>query len=149
MKTIKLLSIFLLALLLVAGCKSSGDKPDMATAPSGTIHIENWNIQAIATMNVGQGELKFNNAVHKFEIGGVGAGGVGMTKISATGEVHHLKSIADFPGKYFEVKASGTLVVGKEALAMENDKGVVIKLVSDSKGLQLTAGPEGITITMK
>ena len=149
MKTIKLLSIFLLALLLVAGCKSSGDKPDMATAASGTIHIENWNIQAIATMNVGQGELKFNNRVYKFEIGGVGAGGVGMTKISATGEVHHLKNIADFPGKYFEVKASGTLVVGKEALAMENDKGVVIKLVSDSKGLQLTAGPEGITITMK
>ena len=149
MKTIKLLSIFLLALLLVAGCKSSGDKPDMATAPSGTIHIENWNIQAIATMNVGQGELKFNNRVYQFEIGGVGAGGVGMTKISATGEVHHLKNIADFQGKYFEVKASGTLVVGKEALAMENDKGVVIKLVSDSKGLQLTAGPEGITITMK
>jgi hypothetical protein len=149
MNAIKTLSIILLALCLIAGCASSGDKPEMATAPSGTIHIENWNIQAIATMNVGQGELKFNNRVYKFEIGGVGAGGVGMTKISANGEVHHLKNISDFPGKYFEVKASGTLVVGKEALAMENDKGVVIKLVSDSKGLQLTAGPEGITITMK
>ncbi|MDJ0810972.1 MAG: hypothetical protein QNJ02_03265 [Desulfobacterales bacterium] len=149
MNTIKALSIFIISLLLVMGCASKDDKPDMSKAPSGTIHIENWNIQAVATMNVGQGELKFNNRVYKFEIGGVGAGGVGVTKISASGQVHNLKKIADFSGKYFEVKVSGTVGVGKEALAMENDKGVVIKLVSDSKGLQLTAGPEGITIKMK
>lgn len=149
MKTIKPLWIFLSSLLLVMGCASSDDKPDMSKAPSGTIHIENWNIQAIATMNVGQGELSFNDRVYKFEIGGVGAGGVGVTKISASGEVQNLKNIADFAGKYFEVKVSGTVAIGKEALAMENDKGVVIKMVSDSKGLQLTAGPEGITIKMK
>jgi hypothetical protein len=121
MKTFSPLWLIILALFLVAGCASSGDKPDMAKAPSGTIHIENWNIQAIATMNLGQGELKFNNRVYKFEIGGVGAGGVGVTKINATGEVHNLKNIADFPGKYFGVKVSGTIAVGKEALAMEND----------------------------
>ncbi len=149
MKTFNPLWIIILTLFLLTGCASDGKKTDMSQAPSGTIHIENWNIQAIATMNVGEGELKFNNRVYKFEIGGVGAGGVGVTKISATGEVHNLKSIADFPGKYFEVKVSGTVAVGKEALAMENDKGVVIRLISDSKGLQLTAGPEGITIAMK
>ncbi len=107
MKTIKMLSIILLALFLIAGCKSSGDKTDMATAPNGTITVENWTWQAIATMNVGQGELKYNNRVYKFEIGGVGAGGVGVAKMSASGEVHNLKDIADFPGKYFHVKASG------------------------------------------
>ena len=149
MKTIKALAIILLALLLVAGCKSSGDKTDMSTAPNGTINIENWAWQAIATMNVGQGELKFNNRVYQFEIGGVGAGGVGVAKMSATGEVHHLNDIADFPGKYFNVKASGTIAVGAGGIAMENDKGVVIKLVSKNKGVQLSIGPKGITITMK
>lgn len=149
MKTIKLLSIFLLALFLVTGCASSEDKPDMSTAPSGTIYIENWTIQAIATMNVGQGELKYNDRTYQFEIGGVGAGGVGIAKMNATGEVHNLKDIADFPGKYFEVKASGTIVVGAGGIAMENEKDVVIKLVSKNKGVQLSVGPKGVDITMK
>ena len=149
MKTIKALSIILLALFLIAGCKSSGDKADMATAPNGTINIENWTWQAIATMNVGQGELKYNNRVYKFEIGGVGAGGVGVAKMSASGEVHNLKDIADFPGKYFQVKASGTIAVGAGGIAMENEKDVVIKLVSKNKGVQLSIGPKGIDITMK
>ena len=149
MKTIKLLWIILLALFLVAGCKSSGDKTDMSQAPNGTISIENWTWQAIATMNVGKGELKFNNRVYNFEIGGVGAGGVGVAKMSASGEVHNLKDIADFPGKYFHVKASGTIAVGAGGIAMENEKDVVIKLVSKNKGVQLSIGPKGIDITMK
>ena len=149
MNTIKTLAIIFLALFLVAGCKSSGDKVDMSTAPDGTINIENWTWQAIATMNVGKGELKFNNRIYNFEIGGVGAGGVGVAKMNATGEVHNLKDIADFPGKYFNVKASGTIVVGAGGIAMENDKGVVIKLVSKNKGVQLSVGPKGIDITMK
>ena len=149
MKTIKLLSIIILSLLLVMGCASSKDKPAMATAPDGTIYIENWAIQALATMNVGKGELKFNNRTYMFEIGGVGAGGVGIAKMDATGEVHNLKDIADFPGKYFEVKASGTIALGAGGIAMENEKDVVIKLVSKNKGVQLSVGPKGVTIDMK
>ena len=149
MKTVKALSIILLALFLIAGCKSSGEKTDMSTAPNGTINIENWTWQAIATMNVGQGELKFNDRIYKFEIGGVGAGGVGIAKMSATGEVKNLKDIADFPGKYFNVKASGTIAVGAGGIARENDKEVVIKMVSKNKGVQLSIGPKGIDITMK
>ncbi len=149
MKTIKLLSIIILSLLLVMGCASSKDKPDMATAPDGTIYIENWAIQALATMNVGKGELKFNNRTYMFEIGGVGAGGVGIAKMDATGEVHNLKNIADFPGKYFEVKASGTIALGAGGIAMENEKDVVIKLVSKNKGVELSVGPKGVDITMK
>ena len=149
MKTIKALLVLSFVLFVVIGCASSKDKPDVSTMPNGSIHIENWNIQAIATMNVGKGELGFNGQVYKFEIGGVGAGGVGVTKINATGQVHNLKNIRDFPGKYFEVKASGTLVVGKGGIAMENDKGVVIKLVSSNKGLNLAVGPKGVTITMQ
>ncbi len=149
MKAFKPLSIIVLSLLLVLGCASSKDKPDMAEAPNGTINIENWTWQAIATMNVGQGELKYNDRVYKFEIGGVGAGGVGVAKMSASGEVHNLKDIADFPGKYFHVKASGTFAVGAGGIAMENEKDVVIKLVSKNKGVQLSIGPKGIDITMK
>lgn len=149
MKRTQLLLIVILSLILVMGCASSDDKPDMSKAPSGTIYIENWAIQAIATMNVGEGELRFNDRVYKFEIGGVGAGGVGVAKLNATGEAHNLKNIADFPGKYFEVKASGTIVVGAGGIAMENDKGVVIKLTSSNKGVQLSVGPKGITIELK
>ncbi len=149
MKPIHLLSIFMIAFLLLTGCSSSKEKPDVANMPNGSIHIENWNIQAIATMAVGKGKLGWNGQVYEFEIGGVGAGGVGINKIDATGQVHHLNDIGDFPGKYFEVKASGTLVAGAGAIAMENDKGVVIKLTSSNKGLNLAIGPKGVDITMK
>ena len=59
------------------------------------------------------------------------------------------KDIRDFSGKYFEVKASGTIVAGAAGIAMENDKGVVIKLASSNRGLNLAVGPQGVTITMK
>ena len=149
MQTTRTLLIALLALFVVVGCSSNKEKPDVANMPNGSIHIENWNIQAIATMAVGKGKLGWNGQVYEFEIGGVGAGGVGINKIDATGQVHHLKDIRDFSGKYFEVKASGTIVAGAAGIAMENDKGVVIKLVSKNKGVQLSVGPKGIDITMK
>ena len=149
MKPIHFLSILLIALLLLTGCSSNKEKPDVANMPNGSIHIENWNIQAIAKMTVGRGELGFNGQVYAFEIGGVGAGGVGVNKINATGQVYHLEDINDFPGKYFEVEATGTLFVGASAIAMENEKGVVIKLTSSNKGLNLAVGPKGVDITMK
>lgn len=149
MKTVQSMLILLLTLFVVIGCASNKDKPDVADMPNGSIHIENWNIQALATLNVGKGELGFDGQVYKFEIGGVGAGGVGINKVTATGQVYGLKDINDFPGKYFEVKASGTLFVGAGGIAMENEKDVVIKLTSSNKGLNLAIGPQGVTITMK
>lgn len=148
MKPVHLMSILLIALLLATGC-SNKHKRDVANMPDGSIHIENWNVQAIATMAVGQGKLKWNGQVYDFEIGGVGVGGVGINKIQATGQVHNLKDINDFPGKYFEVKASGTVVAGGGAMAMENEKDVVIKLTSSNRGVNLAIGPKGVDITMK
>ncbi len=149
MKPIHLLSMLMITLLLFTGCSSNKEKRDVENMPDGSIYIENWNVQAIATMAVGKGKLKWNGQVYNFEIGGVGVGGVGINKIHATGQVNNLKSINDFPGKYFEVKASGTVVAGGGAIAMENEKDVVIKLTSNNKGVNLAVGPKGVDITMK
>ena len=45
--------------------------------------------------------------------------------------------------------ANGTAVVGAGGIAMGADKGLVIKLVSKNKGVQLIVGPKGVDITMK
>jgi hypothetical protein len=41
------------------------------------------------------------------------------------------------------------VVAGDGAMAMENEKDVVIKLTSSNRGVNLAIGPKGVDITMK
>jgi len=73
---------------------------------------------------------------------------MGVHKISATGEVYHLKDIADFPGKYSELRAGITVGKGVGGYYITNDKGVVIELKTHAEGVALSIGVQGLTIQM-
>jgi hypothetical protein len=89
--------------------QGAAQKP--AEAPSGSIHFEEWQFMAMLAGNEGHGTLGYNGKTYKFKVTGMGAGGYGVDKLSATGEVYRLKDIADFPGKYSELR--GGIVLGK------------------------------------
>jgi hypothetical protein len=146
--------LFIIA--MVFGCASSksstttatGAEQKSAEAPSGSIHFEEWQVMAILGGNWGHGTLGYNGKTYKFKLTGMGAGGYGVDKLSATGEVYRLKDIADFPGKYSELR--GGIVAGKGigGLYIHNDNGVVIKLKTHAEGVALSIGVQGITIQM-
>jgi hypothetical protein len=97
----------------------------------------------------GHGTLAYNGKVYKFKVNGMGAGGWGGQKISGTGDVYDLKDIADFAGKYSELR--GGIAGGKGAggLYLKNDEtGVAIEVKTHAEGLAMSIGATGVTIQM-
>jgi hypothetical protein len=63
--------------------------------------------------------------------------------------VFHLDKIADFEGTYVAAAGDAALGSGAGVLTMRNQHGVVVNLQSVQQGVKLTAGAEGINITLK
>jgi hypothetical protein len=140
------LAILLITLFFI-GSAAAGTEKEMT--PSGTIHFEEWQVMAILGGDWGHGTLGYNGKVYKFKITGMGAGGMGAQKISATGDVYNLKEISDFPGGYSELRGGIAAGKGVGGLYVRNDKGVVIKLKTHGEGVALSVGVQGITIQME
>ena len=149
------IAAILCIIAILFGCASSksstttaagAEKP--AEALSGTIHFEEMQLMAILGGDWGHGTLGYNGKTYKFKLTGLGACGMGVHKISATGEVYHLKDIADFPGKYSELRAGITVGKGVGGYYITNDKGVVIELKTHAEGVALSIGVQGLTIQM-
>ena len=70
----------------------------------------------------------------------VTAGGVGVTKVSATGDVYFLEKLEDFPGTYSAVTIGAAVVGGAGASQYENNKGVFVSVKSKTEGVGLNLG---------
>jgi hypothetical protein len=99
-------------------------------------------------VNWGTGILTTRGQRYPFALQGLEVGGVGVAKVQATGQVYHLRQVADFAGTYVAVGADAAVVQGAGLLTMRNQQGVVINLQSRQQGVKLTAGGEGIRITL-
>ena len=77
-------------------------------------------------------------------------GGIGISKMKATGKVYDLKSIDDFPGVYGRAR-TGAVAGDKSTgtLWLENPAGVYLRLDTEREGLALSLGADGMLIEMK
>ena len=117
---------------------------------SGTVRIEQVQIAFIGSGNLGGGTLKFGSKSYDFTIGGLGVGGFGVSKITATGTVYNLDELAHFPGAYAQGRygmAIGDKSTGK--LWLKNSHGVVLELHADRQGLALSLGGDAIYIDLE
>jgi hypothetical protein len=114
---------------------------------SGTVTIEQVQIAFIGSGNLGGGTLKFGGKTYDFSIGGLGIGGFGVSKITATGTVYNLKDRSDFAGTYGQARygiAIGSASTGE--LWLQNTRGVVLQLKADRQGLALSLGADAVRI---
>jgi hypothetical protein len=147
-KFIKIVTV-LFAIAMIFGCASTGKDQKAAELPSGSIHIEEWEVLAIAETQWGHGTLGYNGKTYKFKILGFGAGGVGVHKISVTGHVYKLDKLADFSGDYFEARAGITVAEGVGGDWVKNSKGVTLHLKTHAEGVALAIGVDGLKITLE
>ena len=87
--------------------------------------------------------------MYRFNVGGLGVGGIGASTIDAVGEVYKLRRLADFPGAYAQARygfAVGTASGGD--LWMQNEAGVVMHLKAKRTGLMLSLGGDAVVISM-
>ena len=85
---------------------------------------------------------------YPFKLSGVSVADVGAAGINAEGEVYNLASPADLAGNYTAVTAGLTIIEGGSVAYLKNEKGVVIKLHSQTGGLRFNLSANGMHITL-
>ena len=144
--------------ILVLGLVASGanvsaqDDPAKTYAgkkPDATVDLDEIQIAYLAMGTLGGGTLHYQGKDYRFKLGGLGAGGAGVDKLTATGEVFGLKSPADFAGEYLDGRVGFSVTdIGPGHLWLKNTKGVNMHLKTHLEGLSLTMGGDVITVKM-
>jgi len=116
---------------------------------AGTIEINSTQMAFLISGQAGGGVLEFQGQEHKFSVGGLGVGGIGIAKLNAVGAVYNMDDISKFSGSYIQARAGATLGEGKSSLSLSNKHGVIIDLKSSNKGAALQLGVDGMILSLK
>ncbi|MCB8820892.1 hypothetical protein [Microvirga rosea] len=121
-----------------------------APRPVGRVSIDQAQLAFIGSAAVGGGTLSFRGRSYRFTINGLGVGGIGASKIKATGDVYQLARVSDLEGVYGQVRLGWALAnQGDGRLWLQNDKGVVLRLRTKREGLMLAAGADAVRIQLR
>jgi len=143
MRTLGRIVMALAAVALVAGTALAQEKPDA------TLVFTESSVAVGIGYTWGGGTLTYNGKDYPFKIEGLSVGAVGASSVTATGDVYNLKTLDDFNGNYAAATAQATVGGGAGATAMQNQKSVVIKIVSTTQGLDFKFAADGVKITLK
>jgi len=131
------------ALLVVAVAAGAQD------APVAKVAIESKSVALGVGVSWGDGKLTYEGKEYPFSMNGLSVADLGISKVTATGDVFHLKKVSDFSGNYVAAQASATLGGGAGAIAMRNQNGVVMQLTGTGRGAQLTLAAKGVEVKLK
>jgi hypothetical protein len=134
------------AAFLIGGCASTTTAP--STPPVATVRIQDWSAAYYGSATVGKGTLNYNSQRHHFTISGVGAGGMGGQKVSATGKVYNMNNLQDFAGTYQGVSQGLTLIEGTMHAKLTNGNGVVMYLAGETEGLASSIGVQAFEVKL-
>jgi hypothetical protein len=122
--------------------------PAAPAEPSGTVRISQVQVAFIVSGALGGGALSYQGQTHEFSIGGLGVGGLGASRMEATGEVYNLSRLEDFEGPYAQGRAGA--VAGDSqidgGLWLINPKGVELRLKARREGYSLTLGGDAVYV---
>jgi len=142
----KLTSQWLLALgLLVAFTVAIAADPP----PSGTVTMSSKAVGVGIGVTWGDGTLTVAGKTYPFSVEGLGVADLGVSNVSASGEVFNLKNVADFSGTYATGEAGFALDKGQNDIIMKNPAGVVLRLRGTQQGVRLTLAASGVKLTLK
>ena len=144
----KRLALFTVVALTVFLCLSS-----LAVAqdkkPDATLSMSEGQVAFGIGFNWGKGVMDYQGKKYNFKVKGISVIDIGITKATSAGKVYNLKKLEDFNGNYTAASAEGTVAGGAGALTMKNQNGVVIDLVSTTKGANLKLAVEGVSFTLE
>jgi hypothetical protein len=142
----KILSFLILGLAIFSFGASAADAPKK---PSGTVSINETQFALIIGGSTGGGVLTYQGKQYPFKLSGMSLGAnVGVSKLSASGEVYDLSDISKFSGTFTKLESSITLGGGVGGTVLRNENGVIMRLTSTSQGLQLNLSASGVTVKL-
>ena len=116
--------------------------------PSATVVIETKAVAVGVGYSWGDGVLSFQGEEYTFKIKGLSVIDVGISSITAEGDVFNLEKVEDFPGTFSAAEAGIAVGEGAGTQVMKNQNGVVMKVTSKKVGVQLKLAPEGLKVEM-
>jgi hypothetical protein len=114
-----------------------------------TLTLTQGQVAAGIGWSWGNGVLKYQGKEYPFKVKGLSVIDIGITKASASGKIYGLKQLEDFNGTYSGGAAQGTVGGGIGATRLKNQNGVVLELVSRTKGVNFKLSGEGVTFTLE
>ena len=140
--------IMLAATLMLAG-PVNAQQSNLGPA-TGKVRIQQVQVAFIGSGQVGGGTLTFRGRNYGLTVGGLGFGGIGASRLTANGTVYGLTRREDFAGAYVQLREGWALGdQGSGTLWLRNTNGVIMKLATRRKGLQLSLGADGVLIGFK
>jgi hypothetical protein len=146
MKIIQKIAILSVAFCLTAGFAQAAGK---SMRPDATLQLRSGSVAAGVGISWGKGILTYQGKEYLVSVNGLSLGKVGITKVTASGEVYHLKSLQDFSGNYTSTNADITLAGGHSGITMKNQNGVKVVIHATSRGVDLTIGASGVDMKLK
>ena len=120
----------------------------MDERPDATIEFSGGSAAVGVGVKWANGTLHYQGQDYPFHVSGFRLLDLGGSEVKGTGEVYHLAKVDDFTGDYGAVSAGATVDRGEESAAMQNQHGVVIKMRSNTKGVEFNASVEAVSIKL-
>jgi hypothetical protein len=150
---LSLVATVLASTVAVAADSASSAAPPVkeGSIPSGYVWLSGGVVALGIGYSWGHGTLynSKDQKEYKFKISGVSVADVGGAGINAEGEVYNLTSPTDLSGDYSAVTAGLTIIEGGSVAYLKNDRGVVIKLHSQTGGLRFNLSANGMHVTLQ
>jgi hypothetical protein len=143
MNHLKKIGLLLVISGLIAGLAQA------ASAADATVRFSGGSVAAGIGWSWGKGTLTYKGKDYPISVKGLSLGKVGITGVTASGEVLNLKKLQDFDGNYTAAGAGITLAGGRSAVTMKNQNGVRVRVISTTRGADLTIGVGGVDMKIK
>ena len=141
----------LLASTVAVAADSSASPIAAEAIPAGYVWLSGGSVAVGIGYTWGHGTLYYSKdqKQYRFKLSGISIVDVGAAGINAEGEVYNLTNPADINGSYSAVTAGLTVIEGGSVAYLKNDKGVVIKLHSQTGGLRFNLSANGMRVTLQ
>jgi len=149
MNNLKKIAILLLVVAVMTGFTQAASHH---SGPDATLRLSGGSFALGIGFRWGSGTLTYKGKDYPVKVNGLSIGKVGMTGVSAIGEVFNLKHLQDFNGHY-NVGGAGTRGVtlgsGKAGTVMTNQAGVIVRVSATQQGLDVNATGGGVDMQIQ
>ena len=149
MNNVKKIAILLLVVAVMTDFTQAASQH---SGPDATLRLSGGSFALGIGFRWGSGTLSYKGKDYPVKVNGLSIGKVGMTGVSAVGEVFNLKHLQDFNGHY-NVGAQGTrgvtIAKGKAGTLMTNQAGVIVRLAASQTGLDVNATGGGVDMQIQ
>ena len=149
MNNVKKIAVLLLVVAVMTGFTQAASHH---SGPDATLRLSGGSFALGIGFRWGSGTLTYKGKDYPVKVNGLSVGKVGMTGSSAYGEIFNLKHLQDFNGHY-NIGAAGTRGVtlgsGKTGTLMTNQAGVIVRLSTTQKGVDVNATGGGVDMQIQ